>query len=114
VTKSGDKIHTTGKGTKVIQSTLISGENNKYIWEQGEMIVFNITTQYDSSWFEYLNDTLTNDNDLIWDHDGIGSFPGDYFIVTTELSDELVNVRLIFNSVNKLECVIGVVKIELT
>jgi hypothetical protein len=114
VTKSGDKIHTTGKGTKVIQSTLISGENNRYIWEQGEMIVFNITTQYENSWFEYFNDTLTNDNDLIWDSDGIGSFPGDYFVITTELSDDLINIQLILNYVNKLECIIGIVKIELT
>lgn len=114
ITDTGDKIHTAGKSSKVIKTTLISVENNRFIWENSQILVFNITTNYGDAWFEYLNKTLGVGNNLIWDYDGIGSFPGDYFITTEKISDELVNIKLILNTVFKLDCQIGVIKIEVS
>ncbi len=114
VTDNGDSIQTTSKATKVIHTTLISAEKNSYSWEQGEMLVLNITTHYADAWYKYLNDTLAKDNKMIWDYDGVGSYPGDYYITLTEITDELGIINLVLNSVTNLECVIGVVKVELS
>jgi hypothetical protein len=114
VTEEGDRIHTAGKVTKIIRTKLISSETNKYTWEDGEMLVLNFTTKYGDAWFEYLNYTLTSQNNLVWDSDGIGSLYGDYFITETEITDEIYNINLVLNSVNRLDCVIGVVRMELS
>jgi hypothetical protein len=78
------------------------------------MIVFNITTSYGTAWLEYLNESIGKENNLIWDYDGIGSFPGDYFFTTNQITDDLVNINMVFNSINKLDCLVGVIKVEVS
>ncbi|MCK5561047.1 MAG: hypothetical protein KAJ51_10655, partial [Thermoplasmata archaeon] len=92
---------------------LISAENNRYIWPGGESIRFNITTSYPNAWLDYLNNTLVNSADLIWDNDGIGAFEGDYYITTEQKTEELTNINLILNSINKMDCLIGIVQVDL-
>jgi len=101
------------KSSKIIKTNLVSSEKNKYIWESGENIVINITTTYGDAWIEYLNKTLTIGANLIWDFDSTGAFQGDYYMTTTQITDELTNIKLILNSIYKLECVIGIVAVEL-
>lgn len=112
VTETGDKITSSGKSSKIIKNTLISSENNRYIWESGETIIFNITTSNGNAWADYFNESLVEGKDLIWDNDGEGAFPGDYYITTTQLVDNQVNVKLIINSIYKMDCKIGIVKVD--
>lgn len=109
-----DELNVGGKSSKIIKTTLVSSEKNKYIWESGEHIVINITTTYGDAWIDYLNKTLTNTANLIWDFDFTGAFQGDYYMTTTQITDELLNIKLILNSIYKLECVIGIVEVELS
>ena len=108
-----DDLNVGGKSSKIIKTNLVSSEKNKYIWESGENIVINITTTYGDAWIEYLNKTLTIGANLIWDFDSTGAFQGDYYMTTTQITDELTNIKLILNSIYKLECVIGIVEVEL-
>jgi len=108
-----DDLNVGGKSSKIIKTNLVSSEKNKYIWESGENIVINITTTYGDAWIEYLNKTLTIGANLIWDFDSTGAFQGDYYMTTTQITDELTNIKLILNSIYKLECVIGIVAVEL-
>jgi len=113
ITLISDELNVGGKSSKIIKTTLVSSEKNKYIWESGENIVINVTTTYGDAWIEYLNKTLTIGANLIWDFDSTGAFQGDYYITTTQITDELTNIKLILNSIYKLECVIGIVEVEL-
>lgn len=113
VTLITDDINIGGKGSVIVKTTLISAENNRYLWTGGESIRFNITTSYPNAWIEYMNTTLVNSADLIWDNDGIGAFEGDYYITTEPKTEELTNINLILNSINKMDCLIGIVQVEL-
>jgi hypothetical protein len=113
VTLITDDINIGGKGSVIVKTTLISAENNRYLWTGGESIRFNITTSYPNAWLEYMNNTLVNSADLIWDNDGIGAFEGDYYITTEQKTEELTNINFILNSINKMDCLIGIVQVEL-
>ena len=113
VTNTGDKITTGGKNNKVIKTTLISAEENRYLWANGEAIVFDITTKNGDAWFEYFNRTLSSDKNLIWDFDGPGAFEGDYYLTMNEVGDDFANVKLVINSIYKLDCTIGIIKVNL-
>ncbi len=113
VTLISEQFDVAGKSSKIIKTTLISTEKNKYIWETGENIRFNITTKYSGAWFTYLNNSFVENTDLIWDYDGVGAFPGDYYITTEQIDDEFTTISVILNSVFKLDCIIGVVEATL-
>jgi hypothetical protein len=113
VTIISDTINIQGKSSKIIKTTLISSEDNRYIWETGENIVFNVTTAYPEAWIEYLNDTMAKYAGLVWDNDGIGAFYGDYYFTTIKKTETLTEVRLFLNSVYKMDCLIGIIKAEL-
>ena len=65
------------------------------------------------AWFQYLNQTLVSEYGLVWDYDGLGAYSGDYHIIMEEVSNEFTIIRMIINSVNKLECTIGIFQVEL-
>ena len=113
ITLISDKINIGGKSSKLIKTTLISSEENNYIWDTGEDIILNITTAYPNAWFQYLNYTLVDEYGLVWDYDGPGAFSGDFYISMVEVSDELTMINIILNSVYKLDCTIGIFQVEL-
>jgi hypothetical protein len=113
VTLISDKINTGGKSSKLIKTTLVSSEENKYIWDTGEDVIMNITTAYPDAWFQYLNYTLVEEYGLVWDYDGLGAFSGDYYVSMVEASDELTIINLIIKSINKMDCTIGIFQVEL-
>ena len=110
VTLICDKFNTGGKSSKLIKTTLVSSEKNKYIWDSGENIVLEITTPYGEAWLDYLNNTFAKKAELVWDYDGVGAFAGDYYIITADVTDELTNIKIVINSIFKLECLIGIVE----
>ncbi|WP_455393168.1 hypothetical protein [[Eubacterium] cellulosolvens] len=113
VTLVCDDINIGGKSSVIIKSTLISSENNRYLWDDGESIRFNITTSYPEAWVDYLNNTLARNAELVWDIDGIGAYVGDYYITTEQKTEELTNVNLILSSIYQMDCIIGIVQVEL-
>jgi hypothetical protein len=113
LTLISDNVNINGKSSQMIKTTLISAEDNSYIWDSGENILFNITTSYPQAWIDYLNETLMHNTGLVWDTDGIGAFNGDFFTTTTHISDKLTNIKLVLNSIYKLDCVVGVIQVEL-
>jgi len=114
ITSTGNITQTSGKSNKIIKTTLISSEKNRYIREDGETIVINITTSNDEAWYNYLNQSFIRYENLVWDYDGAGAFEGDYYITKTKINDELMNINVIFNSIYKLDCLIGIIKVEIT
>jgi hypothetical protein len=108
-----DNTNIEGKSSQMIKTTHISSEENRYIWDSGEKVVFNITTSYPEAWIEYLNNTLTYNTNLIWDIDGIGAYNGDYYLTMTRVTDELTNINLVLDSIYRLDCLIGVISVEL-
>ena len=112
VTSTGDDIQTGGKSSKLIKTTLVSAEDNRYIWNKGESLEINMTTPNGEAWLDYLNTTMVKNTDIIYDIDGPGPFPGEYYITSTEGTDELTHIQMVLYSVYKLDCLIGVIKVE--
>ena len=113
VTLICDNINIGGKSSVMVESNLISSEDNRYIWQTGESIILNITTSYPDAWIEYFNSSLVTEANLIWDYDGIGAFDGDYYFTTNKITDDLTNINFVLNSIYRLDCIIGVVQVEL-
>ena len=97
LTLISDNINTGGKNSKVVKTTLVSTENNRYLWESGENIIFNITTAYPEAWVDFFNNTLVKEANLVWDYDGVGAFYGDYYITSELQSSGLTEIKLILN-----------------
>jgi hypothetical protein len=116
VTLVGNKEDIGGRDSHTIKLKLMAHELNTYEWP-GENLTLNFTTKYPDAWETYLNNLLNNTgSDLQWSSDPTST---DYRIVSniipqeSQVADDTHMVTLIVKNVNKFDCTIAIVRVDI-